>query len=323
MNPNIKHLRILLLLMLVLGTLEMKAYDLMVDGICYNYVSSSELSGYIVTSQNSFDEGSNYTRGYAKIQGSIVIPETVNGRSVIGIDAKAFKNCSEIYSVTIPMSIVFIGEGAFYNCKGLSAVSLPNGLMRIESLAFNGCSRLKSIVIPKTVEYIGGLILGSCERLSSIIVEEGNKNYASANSNVIIDKRYGVLIQGCNNSKIPGNGILDFLGNNYAKIKAVGRLAFAGCTGLKSIRIPGNIKTIEESAFYGCTNLTSVKISKGVEYIQGNAFGGCSSLKSIKFPNSIKSLSNCIGGCISLEKIELPKSLKELSPLFFTGIFKL
>ncbi len=46
------------------------------------------------------------------------------GEDVIGIESEAFKNCSNLISVTIPPSVVRIGEKAFIGCSSLSLIEV-------------------------------------------------------------------------------------------------------------------------------------------------------------------------------------------------------
>ena len=64
--------------------------------------------------------------------------------------------------------------------------------------------------------------------------------------------------------------------------------AFAGCTGLTSIKIPNKPRSIADSAFAGCINLTNINIPSSVQTIGWQAFAGCSSLATITLPNSVR-----------------------------------
>ena len=97
----------------------------------------------IITSENLTTYGINTT-------GDVVIPEYVtdddNTRHAIsGIGTYAFRNCTEMTSVTIADSVTEIGAGAFVNCSKLSKVNIPNTVKSIGNSAFDGCSSLSSI----------------------------------------------------------------------------------------------------------------------------------------------------------------------------------
>ena len=103
------------------------AYDVKIDGICYNLNSEGKTAE--VTSGNYY--------------GSIFIPSSIKVN-----DAK--------YTVTS------IGESAFYSCSILSSVTIPNTVTSIGASAFAFCSDLTSITIPNSVTSIGRSAFLSC-----------------------------------------------------------------------------------------------------------------------------------------------------------------
>lgn len=86
--------------------------------------------------------------------GALSIPESIihNGVSLLitVIKGKAFYNCKDLTSITIPNTIKIIGTAG--NTSG----------------AFENCSELKSIIIGKNVEYIGKYAFRTCKKLETI-----------------------------------------------------------------------------------------------------------------------------------------------------------
>ncbi|MEE1112791.1 MAG: leucine-rich repeat domain-containing protein [Bacteroidales bacterium] len=87
--------------------------------------------------------------------GAVVISDSItfNGNTypVTFIKGKAFYNCDNITSVTIPNTIVAIGrngdtQGAFDNCNGLLCVTIGCNVISIGENAFYNCTNLDSIV---------------------------------------------------------------------------------------------------------------------------------------------------------------------------------
>ena len=60
----------------------------------------------------------------SSFSGALVIPSTVEGYPVTGIEESAFSSCSKLTGVTIPQSITSIGEQAFYGCTSLTAFTV-------------------------------------------------------------------------------------------------------------------------------------------------------------------------------------------------------
>ena len=122
---------------------------------------------------------------------SITIPTTYQGLPVIGIGDSAFKqdsnlesvtinenvnyigdcafkNCTELTSVTIGNVTTSIGESAFAWCYKLESVSFGDGITSIGSFAFERCYALTSITIPNNVRSIGNFAFSGCNSLTSV-----------------------------------------------------------------------------------------------------------------------------------------------------------
>ena len=79
--------------------------------------------------------------------GAITIPSTLGGYPVTSIGDRAFEECDELTSVTIPNSVTWIGWDAFRGCSGLTSVTIPDGVTSIGAWAFDDCSELRSVTI--------------------------------------------------------------------------------------------------------------------------------------------------------------------------------
>ena len=87
--------------------------------------------------------------------GSLTIPSTYNDIPVTSIGEKAFADCSELTSVTIPDSVTSIEDRAFAECSELTSVTIPVLVTSIGASAFTNCSSLTSVTIPACVETVG------------------------------------------------------------------------------------------------------------------------------------------------------------------------
>ena len=259
---------------------------------------------------------------------SIVIPSSIDGKSVTDIGNSAFKNCSGITNITIPDGMTSIGQDAFNGCSNLTSIIIPDSVTSIGYSAFYNCNKLTSMSIP------GGLITdnnvnGRYVEISSIIRGEIIKSATiTGNPSIIIDdffKDWNNLITIVLPDSIETFGKRAFsrctnLKNiNLPKnLISIGDYAFNGCTSLKSITVPNKVTTIGDAAFNGCTNLTSVIIPSSVISIGGDLFRYCTSLTSLTIPDSITCITAGMAcECTNLNRIILSANATELGKSAF------
>ena len=82
----------------------------------------------------------------------------------------AFRECTNLQSVTIPDSVTLIRQFAFYNCKSLTSIKIPNSVTSICLESFESCESLTSIEIPNSVTSIEGYAFSRCTRLESVVM---------------------------------------------------------------------------------------------------------------------------------------------------------
>lgn len=254
--------KIFTLLLALVATTALWAYDFQVDGIYYK----------ILTDKTNEVE---VTYGSSKYTGSVAIPTTVahNGTtySVTSIGRQAFYGCSKVTSVAIPTSVKTIGDGAFNSCSGLTSMLIPKSVESIGEWAFYSCKGLVSITIPNSVTSAEKGAFAYCSGLTSIAI---------SNSLTHIGE---MMFQNCtslDSITIPNS------------VKSIGNNAFERCVSLTSVVIPNSVTTIGNQAFYNCVGLNSISIGNSVNSIGSGAFNGCSGLTSVTIPNSIESIGD-------------------------------
>ncbi len=100
-------------------------------------------------------DGSVQITQYIGMQGTVIIPEKLNGKTVTKINEKAFSGRDDLISVEIPGSIEEIPSGAFMQCSNLKTVTIMEGVKSIGVVAFWECKKLETITIPASVTTIG------------------------------------------------------------------------------------------------------------------------------------------------------------------------
>ena len=288
--------RIVLLFALITLTMGAMAQTFQQNGIAYSVtINAQPLTVEVVSNA-------------AEYFGIVEIPFEVpfNGEiyTVTRIADGAFQYCNSVTTVIIPYSVTSIGDYAFADCSGLNSITLPNSMQYIGQNAFQGCTGLTSIVIPNNVMQIGYGAFSDCTSLTSLIVQEGNVYYTSVN-NVLYNQNLTVLI--CCPAGLTGNFIV------LNTVTRISPQAFANCSGLTSVTIPGNVTYIGNMAFYDCYGLTSVTLDYGITHIGGSAFQGCTALTNVTLPNSVVYLgASAFRGCTSLTNINLGNAVTRI-----------
>ena len=86
------------------------------------------------------------------------------------IHQRAFYDCTELTSITIPSSVKSIGNDAFAGCKSLTSIAIPSGVTSIGERAFKGCTHLTSVTIPHGVKIIEQNLFEGCSSLTSVTI---------------------------------------------------------------------------------------------------------------------------------------------------------
>ena len=238
---------------------------------------------------------------------SISIPPSVKK-----IGDAAFSGCESLTSIVIPTSVTEIGETAFSDCSSLTSITIPPSVTKIGESAFSDCSSLTSISIPSSVTKIGDWAFSYCSNITSIAVSKDNKVYDSREGcNAIIHTKSNTLISGCKNTIIP------------TSITQIVKSAFSGCYSLTSISIPPSVTKIGEGAFSDCSSLTSIAVSKDNKVYDSRE--GCNAIihtksntlisgcKNTIIPTSITQIGEeAFYYCSSLTSITIPPSVTEI-----------
>ncbi len=262
--------------------------------------------------QYRVSNGSATVSGYSGSDASVYIPTTYQGYLVVGISNNAFREQTQLTSVTIGSGVTSIGEGAFAGCSNLAeirytgdvaswcAISGLGNLMGVsstKSLYIDGTVIAGDLVIPSSLTSIADWAFSFCSGLTSVAIP------ASVTS--IGDRAF----YGCSGltSVTIGSGVT-----------SIGSSAFCGCTGLTSVTIPSSVTCIGSFAFSGCSGLTSVAIGNGVKDIGDNAFAGCSGLTSITIPDSVTSIRDyAFWQCTGLTSVTIPDSVTSIGSYAF------
>ncbi len=329
------------------STSVMSAYDLKINGICYNLdsyggdewratvTSGGAYKGKIVIPEYITYEGEKYEVtciGERAFENCSAITEVIIPNTVTRIDKSAFKGCIGLTEMVIPESVgdniydmAFYGcknllritlpgkfkvfmPRVFYGCTKLTQINIPQGVTQFRSESFCGCN-ITSVTIPKSVHVIEDNVFKDCANLMSIKVEDGSEYFDSRdNCNAIIRKSNNELVTGCGTTIIP-NSVL-----------SIGEFSFSGNNSLKNITIPESVTEIGYSAFSGCNSLKEVIISGAITKIEGSVFIGCSKLEKVVIPESVTEIDYyAFANCSNLRDVVIPEFVTEIGNSAFAG----
>lgn len=309
-------------------------YDFEKDGIYYNLLSPGVEVTYGSPNFNSYS-------------GEVTIPQTVvRGDiyySVNSISDNAFRDCTQLISISIGSNVSSIGNHAFSGCKALKYFSvssgnsqysskegvlfafnetwlyayppnakstsyvIPDGVETISSYAFEGCTYLTSITTPNSLERIDQIYFAGCLGLKEFIISDDNPLFSTMDG-VLFNKDKTELVA-YPNAKSKTYSIP----NSVTNIKYN---TFYGCDNLTSVTIPNSVVSIGKYAFYGCNGLLSIEIPSSVTTIDPQSFKYCTHLKEFIVSDNNKSFSTLDGLLCNKEKTKLLAYLNAKSSVY-------
>ncbi len=187
------------------------------------------------------------------------------------ICSRAFADCSNLASVSLPGTLETIKPNAFTNCTSLSGIVIPNSVTTLGANAFKGDSRLGSVTLSSGLTLIADSTFSGCSSLTSVSIPSG------------VTKIVSYAFSSC-----AGLRSVSF----PSTLTEIGTYAFTGCSSLTSITLPENVATISTYAFNNCTGLTGVTIKCPDVAVANASFQNCSAITTVTSP-SWRAFQNC------------------------------
>ena len=165
------------------------------------------------------------------IQPSIEVPSTIDGYPVTSIGRRAFNDCTEMTSITLPPGIISIEDEAFWDTR-VTSIKLNEGLKKIGRYAF-ASAHLEKVEFPVGLEEIGDKAFFDTH-LQSVILPEGLISIGDDSFNSMYSMGTKCAISSVS---FPST------------LKRIGDHAFEQCENLQQVTLPKHLEFIGEDVF--------------------------------------------------------------------------
>ena len=248
--------------------------------------------------------------------GTVNIPDTINGLPVTSIWVQAFRGCYSLTNVMVGTNVTSIEDAAFFGCAYVMSITIPTSVTNIRPTAFNGC-----------------------ESLIAITVDVSNAFYCSMDG-VLFNKSQNTLIQytlGKAGSYTVPNGVTSVVDYAFwdsisltsvtipASVTSIGHTAFNQCYSLSTITVDTNNPAYSsvDGVLFDKSQTTPIKCPGGkagtftipntATNIGDDAFSECPSLTSVTIPNSVTSIGYAVfDGCRGMTNVMIGNSVTSI-----------
>ena len=214
------------------------------------------------------------------------IPESVDGVAIKGIGHRAFSDCGNLKTVTIPNSIETIGDFAFSNCYSIIELTIGENVKSIGNYAFAYLDNIQVLnynaINVEQFEF---------ENLQSTNVFESFGLSNEDGVTVNIGNKVKFLPKGMFNSVHRTANITSLNFAENGSLATISAYSFKGIP-IKTLYLPNSIETIGDSAFYDCDSIIELTIGKNVKSIGYGAFSNCDSIIELTIGENVKSIGN-------------------------------
>ncbi len=226
-------------------------------GGAFTLVASAADAGDLT--YKSMGDDTCYISGFSKSgevdkTGELIIPEEINGLTVVGISSYAFDSCKELTKVVIPDTVTTIESRAFQNCTNLEIIVMSDNITSLGSNAFYNTAYYKNEANwDGTLLYLDNYLIATMKSTSGeIIIKDGTTCMANGlfSGNEKITK-----------VTIPGS------------LSAVSTEAFYNCKVLAEVVLLEGVKEIGKMAFWNCPKLVKMTIPASIQKFGQSALG--------------------------------------------------
>ena len=121
------------------------------------------------------------------------------------IEYRAFGDCTNLKSISLPESVRVIEENAFQNCSSMEKAYIPDSVTEIRGYAFYNCTNLKTVMMSENIRSIASYAFYNCDAMKYFVCKKTNATIGSYavgyhKENGAKVKNSGFVIWGCGGS---------------------------------------------------------------------------------------------------------------------------
>lgn len=226
--------------------------------------------------------------------GCSALSEIQLSKNLTSIGYGAFYDCSSLKGITLPKSLISLGREVFSGCKSLTSIEIPSSVTSLPQNAFSGCTSLTSVSLPSNMTSIGSHAFSGCTSLTSLV--------------------FPTSLNSLGGYCLAGTGVKEFTLPEHLWLSDG---MFRDCKSLEKVTLHSDLKLIRDYCFAGCTNLKSIKIPTSVTELGTHAFSA-SGLTEIVVPETVTTMSSSVfSECKDLLKAEINANISKLPDYTF------
>ena len=248
-----------------------------------------------------YDDGTVKLVDYSGREPNLIIPDTIDGKTVVTIGNAAFLQNESLQSVRLNKNLETVEAYAFCACTSLTNITFGDKIWCVGEFAFDQTPWLAG----KTEDFVivgDSVLLAYQGESNDVVIPENVKHisaaFAAHPSVVSVEMGENVLTVG--DYAFAYNTALRrvVLGENVCSI---GAYAFDGCTYLPYISLPDRVERIGDYAFNDCNYLVDIRLGKSLREIGQYAFKYCSRLMCVTMPATVEKITSyAFADCYSL-----------------------
>lgn len=294
-----------------------------------NVISCDELGEKLYSDSNNSNISNNWD--YVEQNGGIyitycrlsdeelTIPDTIDGKPVVGIDYLGWRY--GVKTLNVPDSVIYISNNAI-PLSDLQTLNLGANISTLSIDMITYCSNLSVINIPESnpnFKVVDGIVYNKTGD-TLIVYPLGKGSVYNIPDNVT---NIDVMLNNPNYS-----GISFTFSENSKIFKKIDGVSYTydmqtviGCDPEKTgeYTMPDSVTSIKSMAFYN-TKLSKVNVSKNVTEITYYSFADCANLETINMPDNVTTIDEYAFYCSNLKNLTtLPKNLVNLNDYAFAS----